>query len=623
MRRRPSPSLVFAVVAITACGSAQRSKDARAVGNEPGGENSAAAVTLDDAAVKALIEGVSAGRAVPVKGPIAIDWVSPSDFERSLRSHVRGDEDAGALSADEAVMLGLDFLPPPDKRLSEEKATELLLKEILAYYDIDEKRIVIPRVSITSEEELLKQEAVLAHEVHHALQAQNFPAQERRASSSDERLATLSLIEGDAMVAMAAFLGTRAGAPVGRTLRRLREVTKGVPRDAIARESSDAERLGASDLSRARLSFPYDEGMLFVSDVYRAGGFPLVDQIYAQPPTTTEHILHPERFLRGERPHEFAAFAPDGDVTIVARDTLGELQIRVMLSRCNELAVAERAANGWSGDRFHAVKVGGQLGIAWATAWDSEAEAREFEGVLRGSSACFGANSLDGFTIGAETAVQRRGSSVAFVRGVPERGRKLLDAMLALPKPPKPAVRITDREIPPRVELPEPIRGRLDGDVYRNDWLGLAARTPKGMTAKLPKDEDVLDVSISRKGTLVFGGLAISTRITSDAENERTFARIRDGFQEVVEEKGLRLSSGTTSSRRTELGAAVVRTYSVKSTPVKVRIVLVPICAGTGSLVFLQSYADEFAESVLDGWVASFRMPENKNLPACDFLDPK
>ena len=91
----------------------------------------------------------------------------------------------------------------------------------------------------------------------------------------------------------------------------------------------------------------------------------------------------------------------------------------------------------------------------------------------------------------------------------------------------------------------------------------------------------------------------------------------------MLEDDGLELSAGTTRERKTELGNAIVRTYTVKGTPVKVRIVLIPICAGTGSLVFLQSFSDDFAAAVLDGWLASFRMPENRNLAACDFLDPK
>ncbi len=52
-------------------------------------------------------------------------------------------------------------------------------------------------------------------------------------------------------------------------------------------------------------------------------------------------------------------------------------------------------------------------------------------------------------------------------------------------------------------------------------------------------------------------------------------------------------------------------------------LVLVPICAGTGSIVFVQAYGDPYARGVLDGWMDSFRWTDGRNLTACDFLDPK
>ncbi len=55
----------------------------------------------------------------------------------------------------------------------------------------------------------------------------------------------------------------------------------------------------------------------------------------------------------------------------------------------------------------------------------------------------------------------------------------------------------------------------------------------------------------------------------------------------------------------------------------ELRLILLPICAGTGSIVLIQLYGDAYARSVLDGWIAAFRWTQGRNLPACDFLDSK
>ena len=75
-----------------------------------------------------------------------------------------------------------------------------------------------------------------------------------------------------------------------RTLRRIVEVTKRVSLATVTRGEENAKLDKALEVTRKHLEFPYEAGMLLVSDVYRAGGFPLVDKMYASPPRTTEQV---------------------------------------------------------------------------------------------------------------------------------------------------------------------------------------------------------------------------------------------------------------------------------------------------------------------------------------------
>ncbi|AUX21534.1 uncharacterized protein SOCEGT47_020200 [Sorangium cellulosum] len=306
--------------------------------------------------------------------------------------------------------------------------------------------------------------------------------------------------------------------------------------------------------------------------------------------------------------------------------TLGELDTRILLERCVDAEVAERAAAGWAGDRF-GVFAGPdrRLAAAWISAWDTEDDAEELEATLGQSAACWHRNALGlergDCTIGANIAVRREGKLVAFVRGLPEdAGAALASHLFTLAGPaPKPTP-LTDLPIPPRVRLPEPTPGRLEGDVYRNDWLDVVGRVPQGMLGHVGGHVELV---VERPGTLVRGGLSVSTRITSDAENEKTFGEVQAAFVRDAAALSMRVEALGGGPVTTALGAGVERRWRLIGTPVELRLVLVPICAGTGSIVFVLAHGDPYARGVLEGWMGSFRWTHGRNLTACDFLDPK
>ena len=58
--------------------------------------------------------------------------------------------------------------------------------------------------------------------------------------------------------------------------------------------------MAAPAILRERMTFPYLGGMSFMGQLFRAGGFALVNRVYEHPPTTTEQILHVDKYLAGE-----------------------------------------------------------------------------------------------------------------------------------------------------------------------------------------------------------------------------------------------------------------------------------------------------------------------------------
>jgi hypothetical protein len=583
-------------------------------------------LALSDRDVENIVRDTSGARQLPPKRPVAVARVGLDTFRARLLGHHEQGGEGDKLTQEAAFLLGFNFVPQPNKRAGIASLRDVLEEQVVGFYDLAADKVFIPDVRLKNEDELLEQRAVLAHEVHHALQAQNFP-KAPAPKSDDEALAHLALIEGDAQCAMGAWLGGEAGAPVGRTLRRIVEVTKKVPVATVARGEQRQKLDKALDLTRIRLEFPYKEGMMFVSDVYRAGGFPLVDKLYANPPRSTAEVLHPEKYLAGQVPRPVADPKPPKGYTVATAGTLGELDTRILLQRCLDPETSQRAAAGWAGDRY-AILVGPdrRLATAWVSAWDTEQDAGEMEAALGKSSACWHDNALglakSDFTIGADVLARRKGKLVAFVRGFAKgeqegMAQQLFGLVGAEPK----AKPLTDLKIPLRVHLPEPAAGRIEGDVYRNDWLGVVGRVPQGMVTRVGTGD--IDFLVERPDVLVRGGLSISTRITSEAQNEKTFHEVQEGFAATAAELSMRVQVVGGGPVTTALGSGVERTWRIVGTNVEMRLLLVPICAGTGSIVFVQAYGDSFARSVLDGWLGAFRWINGRNITACDFLDPK
>jgi hypothetical protein len=174
-------------------------------------------------------------------------------------------------------------------------------------------------------------------------------------------------------------------------------------------------------LQRA-LYFPYDEGLKFVEGLHQAGGFAAVDAAYRRPPTSTEHILHPETYSASQqwaRPAlpDVAAGSGCGRVRAGA---LGQFDMTQVLDEYLSPTEASRATEGWNGDAYALVRCGSALGLAdrWETDSGSDA-GRLFDALGRWASLWSGGRAPggDGRFSGPSGAgrVVRNGSHVDLV----------------------------------------------------------------------------------------------------------------------------------------------------------------------------------------------------------------
>jgi len=101
-------------------------------------------------------------------------------------------------------------------------------------------------------------------------------------------------------------------------------------------------------------------------------------------PISTEQILHPARYVAGDRPDALAFESPARDA-VRYEDGLGEFEIRLLLQQhLGDDSAAALLAAGWDGDRYQVLgrrSTAGRTGadaLVWYTLWDDKAAAARF-----------------------------------------------------------------------------------------------------------------------------------------------------------------------------------------------------------------------------------------------------
>ena len=274
-----------------------------------------------------------------------------------------------------------------------------LQASILAYYDPEADTFYLLKQNLP--EEMLG--GLLTHELCHGLQDQyldlnRFVFAQIGTLNADEILARQSLLEGEATYIQTIwtlknligqmpeqeFLQRVINTQMQLDIQTLREEMKKV---ALLQDDSQAviETIDTlPDFMISQQAVVYTFGMNFVYQIQKQG-WENVDRLYAQPPVSTEQILHPTKWSSGETPDRltwppFQREAIFDNWVLLDEDTLGELMWRIVFSEFDMKVRGESASDGWNGDRYAVFRSedGQALLFLLYTSWDTEDDADEF-----------------------------------------------------------------------------------------------------------------------------------------------------------------------------------------------------------------------------------------------------
>ncbi|MGD8791392.1 MAG: hypothetical protein PVF47_02480 [Anaerolineae bacterium] len=307
--------------------------------------------------------------------PITRTLMTPEELVAYLEREFEEEYPPQEIKNDVRVLAAFDFVPEDyDLR---QVLLDLYASEVLGFYEDEEDTFYVVN---TGEFDLLD-EMTFAHEYVHGLQDQAFDLEtfiDEDELDDDAALARLALVEGDASLAMTEYLMRHIYELSDEELASLGE-------EEVA--ASEAAMNAAPAILRETLLFPYTYGSEFVT-VLQVEGWEAVDAAFADPPQSTEQILHPEKYLTRDEP-ELVSLPPLTDTLgagweRIESENLGEFQIGLYLAQQVDRATAEAAAAGWDGDRYAVYVHGDDEVLAFATVWDSETDRDEFVAAYEG-----------------------------------------------------------------------------------------------------------------------------------------------------------------------------------------------------------------------------------------------
>jgi hypothetical protein len=404
---------------------------------------SAAVATTSEAKKAAVVETTEAVlketselRQLPILRPVKSDTQTRDEIQRFLIKNMDEETTPAEMHASEISLKKLGLIPPDFQFRA--FIIKLLTEQVAGYYDPEQQEFFLADwINLDG------QKPVMAHELTHALQDQHFNL--RRfdkwpKGDSDAELAVHALIEGDASLAMGVY--------VSRSPLRIVALMKSMGESKSSTEEIDR----APRALRESLLFPYDQGMQWVTQLYRRDGWPLVSKAFTDLPQSTEQILHVDKYFAREAPIKVSlpniASALGNGWKQIDVDVNGEWGYYLILNEYLKSDVeSKRAADGWGGDisSLYEGRKPGEVFIAQLSTWDTEPDAVEFFNAYakRTEGRYKSASILPVKTGGGATEekawctnegnvfMQRRGSSVLVLEGVPEgRDARALTAKL-------------------------------------------------------------------------------------------------------------------------------------------------------------------------------------------------
>jgi hypothetical protein len=358
------------------------------------------------AVVNRTMARVETVRGLEFEEPVDVQVVSRSEFKRSRSG---GSTPASVRRFDNAKFEALFMINESAESMAVQRTNSGV--SVGGYYSPARDSIVI----VSESETPTVDDSTLAHELVHALQDQHFDLANLGGETRREHNAIDGLVEGDANLVQYVY-EQRCGTEWVCGVEAEGDPGTGAGDGASANGSRSGDAGGSGGLAAMGpylLKYqPYSDGPAFVYGLYRRGGWGAVNGAYANPPTSTEQIIHPAKYP-GDRPADptiadrtsgswervepadrvdYGSVGEAGIAAMFAAPLYEEPGARLIdprrwlntdedgnVSEFDPLNYDLEPSNGYGGDRFAAyANADNETAYVWRVRFENESAATEF-----------------------------------------------------------------------------------------------------------------------------------------------------------------------------------------------------------------------------------------------------
>ncbi len=346
-------------------------------------------------AVDEILAFDSAKTGLPIKHPVKRKLTSRAEVQKFFLDSFRDDESAKRLTQAELVLKKFGLIP----RDSSLEGTLLALytESVAGYYDPKTKTVYL--LDWLDPE---SQKPVLAHELTHALQDQNFgiekflkspkPREKYDVTTSEQLSARVAVMEGQAAAVMIDYLL----APMGQSVEKQPDVARAV-QNGMLNEGEAPIFTKAPLYLREDMKFPYTYGLNFTLELLKQGKAKAFAEAFSRPPESTRQVMEPETYLKGESVPPLKV--PDLDKILGEGwqrfdvDSVGEFDVSVLAREYGKtVAQAREIASTWRNSYYYAsakktVKPAGpaDISLLYVSRWSSPEAATDFAEIYAGA----------------------------------------------------------------------------------------------------------------------------------------------------------------------------------------------------------------------------------------------
>ncbi len=368
-------------------------------------------------------------RGLQPKAPIERGVKNREEISQYLNEQVRENYNESELQKEGTLLRILGAIPATIDYKG--FVLKLYSEQIAGFYDADKKTFFIASWLSAAE-----QKPVMVHELDHALQDQYFEVakvlkEDRKIDNGDRSMAHQALLEGDATVVMLNYTLE----PAKRTFAQLPDLALAMRTLLAGMQSQFPVFKSAPPFLQESMFFPYAYGAAFMQKAWaRNGSWEFINGIYKDLPSSTEQILHPEKyFVSKDEPKQVDAEALvprlGSDWKVAYKNVLGEFSLNLILNLHLSEERSRRSAAGWGGDQVVLLENGeGKNAVLVNTVWDNPEEAAEFYQAmqvwlqLKYPNIPKSEETPAGFSLqhdNAIEAIRHEGANVRFVLGLP------------------------------------------------------------------------------------------------------------------------------------------------------------------------------------------------------------